>query len=148
MQEKTKRKADLDDSLYRVYDKIEDVETQLIETKAKKQAIEAEKLTGDNVYKVLVYFEKLYAVVNEVERRQLLSAFEQLYDTFGEAEQRDFMRAFIERILICLKKPENDCWIRNIVFNFPIPVKGKEVRTLPLELQSTVERVYAQRLCA
>ncbi len=32
-----KRKADLDDRLYRMYDKIEDVETQLIETRAKKQ---------------------------------------------------------------------------------------------------------------
>ena len=64
-----KRKADLDDRLYRMYDKIEDVETRLIETRAKKQAIEAEKLTGDNIYKVLIYFEKLYAVMNEVERR-------------------------------------------------------------------------------
>lgn len=41
------------------------VETQLIETKAKKQTIEAEKLTGDNIYKVLIYFEKLYVVMNE-----------------------------------------------------------------------------------
>ena len=60
-----KRKADLDDRLYRMYDKIENVETQLIETRAKKQAVEAEKLTGDNIYKVLIYFEKLYAVMNE-----------------------------------------------------------------------------------
>ena len=51
-----KRKADLDDRLYRMYDKIEDMETQLIETRAKKQAVEAEKLTGDNIYKVLIYF--------------------------------------------------------------------------------------------
>ncbi len=51
-----KRKTDLDDRLYRMYDRIENVETQLIETRAKKQAIEAEKLTGDNIYKVLVYF--------------------------------------------------------------------------------------------
>lgn len=59
------RKADLDDRLYRIYDKIEDVETWLIETRAKKQAVEAEKMAGDNIYKVLIYFEKLYAVMNE-----------------------------------------------------------------------------------
>lgn len=53
-----KRKADLDDRLYRMYDKIEAVEIHLIETRAKKQAVEAEKLTGDNIYKVLIYFEK------------------------------------------------------------------------------------------
>ena len=44
-----KRKADLGDRLYRMYDKIEDVETQLIETRAKKQAVEGE-LMGDNIY--------------------------------------------------------------------------------------------------
>jgi len=32
----------------------------LIEARAKKMAIEAEKLTADNIYKVLIYFEKLY----------------------------------------------------------------------------------------
>lgn len=69
MQEKIKRKADLDYWFYRMYDKIQNVETQLIEARAKKQAVEAEKLTGDNIYKVLIYFEKLYAVMNEVERR-------------------------------------------------------------------------------
>ena len=51
------------------------------------------------------------------------------------------MRAFIERIDIYPEKPDNDCWIRNIVFNFPMPVKGKEIKTLPLESQSTVETV-------
>ena len=37
-----KRKADLDDRLYRMYDKIEDVETRLIEARAKKQAVKNE----------------------------------------------------------------------------------------------------------
>ena len=50
-----KLKADLDVRLYRMYDKIEDMETRLIEAKAKKQAVEVEKLTGDNICKVLVY---------------------------------------------------------------------------------------------
>ena len=69
-----RRKADLDDRLYRMYDKIEDTESSLIAARAKKQAIEAEKLTGDNIYKVLIYFEKLYGVMNDVERRQLIEA--------------------------------------------------------------------------
>lgn len=37
------RKADLDDRLYKIYDKIEVVENQLISTRAKKQSVEAEK---------------------------------------------------------------------------------------------------------
>ena len=43
-----------------MYDKIEELESLLIAARAKKQAIEAEKLTGDNIYKVLIYFCLLY----------------------------------------------------------------------------------------
>ena len=96
-----KRKADLDDRLYRMYDKIENVETQLIETRAKKQAIEAEKLTGDNIYKVLTYFEKLYAVMNEIERRQ-------------------FMEALIYVIQIYEDRQSNGQWLKSIKFRLPV----------------------------
>ncbi len=63
------RKADLDNRLYRMYDKIEETENLLIEARAKKTAIEAEKITGDNIYKVLIYFDRLYKVMNDVEKR-------------------------------------------------------------------------------
>ena len=51
------------------------------------------------------------------------------------------MQTFIERIDIYPEKPENGCWIRNIVFNFPIPMDGKEVRELPLEDETMLETV-------
>ena len=85
-------------------------------------SVRQEKISADNVY-------------------QLLLAFDKLYNTFTEVEQRDFMRAFIERIDIYPEKPDNGCWIRNIVFNFPMPVQGKEIKSLPLESESTVETV-------
>ena len=44
-----KRKADIDDRLYKMYDKTEDTENQLVAARAKKMAIEAEQLTGDNI---------------------------------------------------------------------------------------------------
>ena len=48
----------MDDRLYRMYDKIDEQEQSLIEAKAKKQSIESEKVTGDNIYKILIYFDK------------------------------------------------------------------------------------------
>ena len=45
---------------------------KLIEAKVKKETIEAEKFTVDNIYKILIYFDKLYKVMNDVERRQLI----------------------------------------------------------------------------
>lgn len=59
----------------------------------------------------------------------------------GGKDPFDFMRAFIERIDIYPEKPDNGCWIRNIVFNFPMPVQGQEIKSLPLESESTVETV-------
>ena len=103
-----KRKADLDDRLYRMYDKIEDVETRLIEARAKKQAVEAEKLTGDNIYKVLIYFEKLYAVMNEVERRQL-------------------METLISEIQIYDDRQLNGQWLKSIKFKLPIIEEDMEM---------------------
>jgi len=96
-----KRKADLDGRLYKMYDKIEDVEGQLIAARARKQAIEAEKLTGDNIYKVLIYFEKLYGAMNEAERRQL-------------------MEALISEIQIYEDRQPNGQWLKSIKFKLPI----------------------------
>ena len=96
-----KRKADLDDRLYKMYDKIEEIESQLITARAKKQAIEAEKLTGDNIYRVLIYFEKLYALMDEVERRQLIEAL-------------------ISEIQIYPERQSNGQWLKSIKFRLPI----------------------------
>ncbi len=120
-----KRKADLDDRLYRMYDKIENVETQLIETRAKKQAIEAEKLTGDNIYKVLIYFEKLYAVMNEIERRQL-------------------MEALISEIQIYEDRQPNGQWLKSIKFRLPII---EEDMDLSLEDDKHVEVIIMMQYC-
>lgn len=96
-----KRKADLDDRLYKMYDKIEDTENLLIAARAKKMAIEAEKLTGDNIYKVLIYFEKLYSVMDDMEKRQL-------------------METLISEIQIFEERQPNGQWLKSIKFKLPI----------------------------
>ena len=96
-----RRKADLDDRLYRMYDKIDDQEQSLIEARAKKQSIETEKVTGDNIYKVLIYFEKLYALMNEEEQRKL-------------------METLIEEIQIYEERQPSGQWLKSITFRLPI----------------------------
>ena len=80
----------------------------------------------------MAYFDNIY---------QLLLAFDQVYYSATEVEQKDFMRAFVERIEIYPEKRKDGCQIRKIVFNFPIPVDGKNVAEYPLELGTTVEVV-------
>ena len=96
-----KRKSDLDDRLYKIYDKIEDAENLLIEARAKKMAIEAEKLTGDNIYKVLIYFDKLYSVMDELEKRQI-------------------MESLISEVQIYEERQPNGQWLKSIKFKLPI----------------------------
>ena len=96
-----RRKSDLDDRLYRMYDKIEELESQLIDARAKKTSIEAEKITGDNIYKVLICFDKLYFTMNDVERRQLIEAL-------------------ITEIQIYEERKPNGQWLKSIRFKLPI----------------------------
>jgi len=106
------------------YELIEDMETQLAEIQGQIDDIHQEKITADNIY-------------------HLLLAFDEVYNAATEVEQKEFMRAFIERIDIFPEKQPDGNWIRNIVFAFPVPYNGKEIREFPLESQSTVECVIA-----
>ena len=101
-------KADLDDRLYRMYDKIDDQEQSLIEAKAKKQSIESQKVTGDNIYKILIYFDKFYSLMNEEERRKL-------------------MESLIEEIQICEERQPNGQWLKSITFRLPIIEKDMKI---------------------
>ena len=51
------------------------------------------------------------------------------------------MKAFIERIEMFPEKRKDGSWIKKIVFNFPVPIDGEEVKELPLETETTVETV-------
>ena len=114
-----KRKADLDDRLYKMYDKIEDTENQLVAARAKKMAIEAEKLTGDNIYKVLIFFDKLYSVMDDQEKRQL-------------------MESLLSEVQIYEKRKPNGQWLKSIKFKLPII---EEDMSLSLDNDAHIEAV-------
>jgi site-specific DNA recombinase len=104
------------------YGRIEEIEVQIEDIQSQIRSIRQEKISGDNIY-------------------QLLLAFDEVYHSATEAEQKEFMRAFIEKIEIYPEKPKDGCWIKKIVFNFPVPINGGEVKELPLESETTVETV-------
>ena len=58
-----------------------------------------------------------------------LNAFNELYAECTDAEKKQFMQAFIERIDIFQERREDGNWIRNIKFQFSVPIlrDGKEV---------------------
>ena len=115
------RKSDLDERLYRMYDKIEEAENNLMDARAKKQTIEADKITGDNIYKVLICFEKLYNVMNSLERKKL-------------------MEHLISEIQIYPERQPNGQWLKSIKFRLPIVEKDIDLR---LDNESHTECVIA-----
>lgn len=104
------------------YGKIEEIEIQIDNLQSQIRGIQQEKISGDNIYRLLLAFDKVYVAASEVERKE-------------------FMRAFIERIELFPEKRKDGCWIRKIIFNFPVPLNGKDVTELPLENETTIETV-------
>ena len=72
-----------------------------MDAKARKRSILAEKVCGDNIYKALVFFDKMYENMNESERRE-------------------FFTQLIEKIEIYEEEQPNGQWLKSIEFKLPI----------------------------
>lgn len=96
-----RRKTDLENHLYKTYDKIDEAEELLVSAKAKKRFLLADKITGDNIYKALIFFDKLYAQMNE-------------------AEKREFLSQLVDNVQIYEERKENGQWLKSIEFKLPI----------------------------
>lgn len=96
-----RRKADLEERLYKTYDKIEEMEVSLVAAKAKRRSVLSDKVSGDNIYKALVFFDKMY-------------------DRMNEAEKREFIEQLIEKVEVYEERQPNGQWLRTIEFKLPI----------------------------
>ncbi len=113
----------MQDRLDKMYDNIDDMEKSIAVCRDRKKAIEAEKLAGDNVYKVLIYFDKLYVVMEEEDKRDLLSAL-------------------IDEIQVYEEEQANGQWLKSIGFKLPI-IDSK--MDLSLDKDSHVECVVGMQ---
>ena len=104
------------------YGAIDEIEVQIDDVQSQIRSIRQEKISGDNIYRLLL-------------------AFDQVYEAASEVERKEFMRAFIERIELFPEKQPDGNWIRKIIFNFPVPVNGTEVKELPLENETIVDNI-------
>lgn len=96
-----RRKSDLEERLYKMYDKIEETEEHLIEARAKKQAIDADRITRNNILSILMNFEKLYSVMSDIEKR-------------------DLMATMIADIQVYPQRQPNGQWLKSIHFKLPL----------------------------
>ena len=105
-----KKISDLQRRLDTQYDKIDEVEEAILDLKSQVYELKKNQIDADSIY-------------------GFLNAFNELYAECTDAEKKQFMQVFIERIDIFPERREDGNWIRNIKFQFPVPIlrDGKEV---------------------
>ena len=72
-------------------------------------SIMADKVTGDNIYKALIYFDDFY-------------------DKMDESERREFMTVLLDNIQIYEERQANGQWLKSIEFKLPIIKEDMKLR--------------------
>ena len=113
---------DMQDRLNRFYDRIEETESSISEVESRIHSIWQQKISGDNVYQYLLYFDRLY-------------------ERFTDAEKKEFLSSFVDRVDIYEDELPDGRFLKHIRFKFPVFYEGEEVRELSWDNETTVETV-------
>ena len=113
---------DMEERLYKLYDDIDSVEEEIEEVETRIYNVRQQKISGDNIYQFLLYFDKLY-------------------DKFTDAEKKEFLSSFVERVDIYEDELPDGRFLRHIKFKFPVFYNGQEIDEMSWDKESTVEAV-------
>lgn len=112
--------------LDKLYDEIEKIETFIEAVEIRLYNIKQEKISGDNVYQFLLFFDNLY-------------------DGFTDMEKKIFMKSFLEEGNIYEAEQEDGRILRSLKFRFPVFFNEQELYELDWDNESTVESVLLMR---
>ena len=113
--------------LDKLYDEIEKIETFIEAVEIRLYNIKQEKISGDNVYQFLLFFDNLY-------------------DRFTDMEKKIFMKSFLEEGNIYEAEQEDGRILRSLKFRFSVFFNEQELYELDWDNESTVESVLLMRL--
>ena len=117
-----KKYNDMQERLDKLYDEITDIENAMEEVETRLYNIRQDKISEDNVYQFLLFFDKLY-------------------DKFTDAEKKEFLSSFVERVDIYEDELPDGRFLRHIKFKFPVFYNGQEIDEMSWDKESTVETV-------
>ena len=121
-----KKYEDMQVHLDKLYDEIEEIETFIEAVETRLYNIKQEKISGDNVYQFLLFFDNLY-------------------DRFTDMEKKIFMKRFLEEGNIYEAEQEDGRILRSLKFRFPVFFNEQELYELDWDNESTVESVLLMR---
>ena len=117
-----KKYQDMETRLYRLYDEIEAVENSMEEIRTRMWNVQQQKISRDNVYQFLLYFDRLY-------------------DRFTDLEKKKFMNSFVEQVDIYEQEQPDGRILKHIKFRFPIFFDDEEIQDISWDNENTVETV-------
>ena len=85
------------------YDRIEEIEVQIDELKNQIQSIRQKKISGDNIYQLLLMFDKVYYSCSEVEQKEFMKAFIEKIELYPEK-----LRKMLSELLL---RSEQMVWV-------------------------------------
>lgn len=121
-----KKYEDMQVRLDKLYDEIEEIETFIEAVETRLYNIKQEKISGDNMYQFLLFFDNLY-------------------DRFTDMEKKIFMKSFLEEGNIYEAEQEDGRILRSLKFRFPVFFDEQELYELDWDNESTVESVLLMR---
>lgn len=113
---------DMCDRLEKLYEDIAKLENSMEEIKTRIENIRQQKISGDNVYQFLLYFD-------------------QLYDKFTDSEKKEFLHSFIEQVEVFQEEQPGGRFLKRIKFRFPVFFDGAELENMRWDNETTVESV-------
>lgn len=117
-----KKYEDMQARLDYLYDKIDETEDDIAELRSRIGFLIEQKISSDNVYKYLLYFDKLY-------------------DKFTDIEKKTFLGSFIEKIEVYPRELPSGRFLKSIHFRFPLFYEGEEIIGLRWDNEVTHETV-------
>ncbi len=110
-----------------LYDTMVELEEKIEDAKLRRQSVERDAITLDNVYKLMINFERVYDKINDEERKSLVSSL-------------------IKEIQI-YPRGETEVPLKAISFNFPVYKDGEKVQELLWDKDRHVESIIMMTYC-
>ena len=115
----------MQERLDKLYDEITDIENAIEEVETRLYNIRQDKISEDNVYQFLLFFDKLY-------------------DKFTDLEKKTFLKSFPSDVFIYEEEQKDGRILKGLRFKFPIYMNGRNV--LGVDCPST-QAVQSFQLC-
>lgn len=117
-----KKYNDMQERLDKLYDEITDIENAMEEVETRLYNIRQDKISEDNVYQFLLFFDKLY-------------------DKFTDLEKKTFLKSFLSDVFIYEEEQKDGRILKGLRFKFPIYMNGRNVLGVDWDNESTDECV-------